>query len=103
MSHAVDVPEHAPFQPAKTEVPSGTARSITRVPFLKTFPAGLLETLPWPLPVFDIVRVNWGIASPAWVSCGTSSGFAAETEINREAITQNSAPMAHGGPLGLFI
>jgi hypothetical protein len=36
-------------------------------------------------------------------TCGTASGFAAETEINREAITQNRAPMAHGGPIGLFI
>jgi hypothetical protein len=56
----VPVPEHAPDQPAKIELVSGFSASVTDVPLSKCavhaapqlIPAGLLVTVPTPVPAF---------------------------------------------------
>jgi hypothetical protein len=59
----VPVPVHAPDQPAKSELASGFAISVTVVPLAKLalhvspqfMPAGALVTIPVPLPEFVTV------------------------------------------------
>ena len=71
--HAL-VPEHAPDQPANSELASGFATSVTCVPLSKfavhaapqLIPAGLLVTVPPPVPALWMVspidkgEVSWG-------------------------------------------
>ena len=52
-----DVPEHAPDHPVKVEVASGLAVRVTTVPALKLVPAGLLFTVPVPVPDLDRLSV----------------------------------------------
>ena len=63
----VPVPEHPdPDQPVNVEEISGVAVNVTGVPVLKlawhvaphVIPAGLEETAPVPVPVFETVRTN---------------------------------------------
>ena len=62
-----------PLQPAKVEPDAGVAVRVTTVPLLKLaeqalpqlMPAGELVTVPLPVPVEDIVRLN--VASEAVV------------------------------------
>jgi hypothetical protein len=57
------VPVHAPDQPANEDPDAGVAVRATLVPLLKLaeqvlpqlIPAGLLVTVPWPLPASDTV------------------------------------------------
>jgi hypothetical protein len=51
----LDVPEHAPDQPAKVELKPGIAYRVTDVPALKVVPKGLLYTAPVPEPVLVMV------------------------------------------------
>ena len=53
--HMLDVPEHAPDQPAKVELKPGIAYRVTDVPALKVVPKGLLYTAPVPEPVLVMV------------------------------------------------
>jgi hypothetical protein len=55
--HVVDVPEHAPDQPANVEVEPGVAVRVTDVPALKVEPVGLPVTVPLPVPLFAAVNV----------------------------------------------
>ena len=55
--HEVDVPEHAPDQPANVEFEPGVAVRVTDVPALKVVPVGLLETVPLPAPLVETLRV----------------------------------------------
>jgi hypothetical protein len=58
------VPVHAPLQPVKVDVPSGTAVKVTTVPELyvsvqsrpQTIPAGLEVTVPPPVPALPTVN-----------------------------------------------
>jgi hypothetical protein len=52
----VDVPEQAPDHPAKVEFAAGAAVRVTTVPALKVVPAGLVVTVPVPVPAFVIIR-----------------------------------------------
>ena len=60
MTWQVPVPVQSPLQPVKVEPPAGVAVSVTRVPELKLapqeMPAGLLETVPEPVPDLATVR-----------------------------------------------
>ena len=51
-----DVPEHPPDHPVKVELASGVAVRSTTVPALKVVPAGLLLTVPLPVP--DLVTLR---------------------------------------------
>lgn len=59
------IPEHAPDHPAKVEPDSGVAVNTTAVPLGKLavhvcgqlIPAGVLVTVPWPVPA--LVTVSW--------------------------------------------
>ena len=53
----VDVPEHAPDQPAKVEFAPAVALRVTDVPALKVVPDGLLVTVPLPAPLLETVNV----------------------------------------------
>ena len=61
----VEVPRQAPFQPVKVEPPLGVAVSVTLVPLVKLvlqvdpqlIPAGLLVTVPVPVPLLVTVNV----------------------------------------------
>ena len=55
--HVVDVPEHAPDQPANVEFVPGLAARVTDVPALKVVPVGLLVIVPLPAPLFEVVNV----------------------------------------------
>ena len=55
-----EVPVHPPDHPAKFELASGAAVRVTPVPAIKVVPAGLLETVPDPVPVLEIVKVYCG-------------------------------------------
>jgi len=52
-----EVPVHPPDHPAKVELASGVAVRVTTVPALKVVPAGLLVTVPVPVPLFVILKV----------------------------------------------
>jgi hypothetical protein len=52
-----EVPVHPPDHPAKVELASGVAVRVTPVPALKVVPAGLLVTVPVPVPLFVILKV----------------------------------------------
>ena len=63
----VPAPEHPPpLQPLKVEPAAGTAVSVTAVPLVKlaaqvapqVMPAGLLVTVPAPVPVLETVSVK---------------------------------------------
>ena len=58
----VEVPLHAPDQPAKVELALGVAVRVTVVPALKVDPVGLLVTVPLPVPVLVIFRLYCGEA-----------------------------------------
>src|SRR6185312_11306944 len=72
----VEVPLQAPDQPLKTEMPVGTAVSVTDVPSLKlaahwvghSIPAGLLATLPVPVPVI-LTNNGWTRTKFAVTDC----------------------------------
>jgi hypothetical protein len=51
------VPEQAPDHPENAEWALGSALRMTDVPFRKRIPAGLVVTVPRPLPVFLTVNV----------------------------------------------
>jgi hypothetical protein len=55
--HVVEVPEHAPDQPAKVEFAPGVAVRVTGVPATKAVPDGLSVTVPLPVPLVPMVRV----------------------------------------------
>jgi hypothetical protein len=52
-----DVPEHPPDHPVKVEPAAGLAVKVTAVPALKLVPAGLLLTVPVPVPDLVTLRV----------------------------------------------
>src|SRR5438034_11842158 len=60
------VPEQPPLQPVKVEPAAGTAVSVTAVPFVKlaeqvapqVIPAGVLVTVPMPVPALETVRTK---------------------------------------------
>jgi hypothetical protein len=52
-----DVPEHPPDHPVKVELVAGLAVRVTTVPALKLVPAGLLLTVPVPVPDLATLRV----------------------------------------------
>jgi hypothetical protein len=52
-----EVPLHPPDHPAKFELESGLAVRVTPVPAIKPVPAGLLETVPVPVPLLDTFKV----------------------------------------------
>jgi hypothetical protein len=54
----VAVPEHAPDHPAKIELAPAVAVSVTCVPCAKVVPDGLFVTVPVPVPVFVVERVQ---------------------------------------------
>ena len=64
--HVVELPEHAPVQPANTEPDAGAAVSVTDTPLLNAklhnvpqlMPAGDDVTVPLPLPARVTVAVN---------------------------------------------
>jgi hypothetical protein len=60
-----EVPVHPPDQPAKAELPSGTALKVTPVPGLKSVPAGETETVPLPVPV--LLTASWYCGAACWV------------------------------------
>ncbi len=53
----VVVPEQPPDQPLNTEFASGVAVKVTWVPAEKLVPAGLVKTLPLPVPFLVMVRL----------------------------------------------
>lgn len=67
--HVAAVPVHAPLQPAKTEPVAAVAVRVTRVPVVSAsaqsvphaIPAGLLETVPEPLPFLATVSVTGAV------------------------------------------
>ena len=62
---AEEVPEQAPDHPAKFALASGTAVSVTGVPWLNMDPAGLTVTVPPAVPLLFTVSVYW--LTPCWV------------------------------------
>ncbi len=76
----VPVPEQAPVQPVNVELVSGFAVNVTRVLTAKSkeqvapqlMPAGLLETVPEPVPLFVTVKVKALIAKVAWTDLAAS-------------------------------
>ena len=67
-----DVPEQAPDHPENTEPVPGFALSVTDAPLLKRVPAGLLATVPCPLPVFFTIKAYWTMSgAPACVTENT--------------------------------
>jgi hypothetical protein len=55
-----EVPVHPPDHPAKVELASGVAVRVNTVPTLKVVPAGLLVTVPVPVPLFVVLNVYCG-------------------------------------------
>ena len=51
-----EVPVHPPDHPEKFELGSGAAVRVTPVPAIKVVPAGLLETVPVPVPLLEILK-----------------------------------------------
>ena len=49
-------PEHCPDQPAKSELALGAALRTTRVPVSKSVPAGMLVTVPVPVPILLMLK-----------------------------------------------
>ena len=52
----VEVPVHPPDHPAKVELTSAAAVSVTTVPAIKVVPVGWLVTVPVPVPFFVILN-----------------------------------------------